>query len=267
MNDSTASPSDSGSKLSASSGDNSAASPTARAQNPGVIWRKYCWVPILAVLLSLGAGGGYLRAKAPVYTSYALLVREVRLILPMERARLSLPELSEETQPELMQGPILRTRALEQLRSMNTGQGSAIPLDKDGQPIPVEIRIIRSAKGSVTTIEACSTDAVFTQKYLDALVIAYMNYCRDAQKLHSPEVIYSIVVLQSASPAKQTYAGEGRLLVMAGCGGLGLGLAMMLLLKLFEAGQRHGTGSDAREVREASTPLEAGRLEHVVDPI
>ena len=94
------------------------------------------------------------------------------------------------TQTELLQSAALRDLALARLRA--TGTNVAVPLGKDGQPLPVHVRVTGSAKSSVFMLEATSSHAAYTQDYLDALMNVYLEYKRNIRKLVSGDTLASI---------------------------------------------------------------------------
>jgi len=75
------------------------------------------------------------------------------------------------TQNELLQSDYLRQRALAQLAA-----GSGIPKGKNGQPGEVTVRLSQAPPSSVFLLEASGTQPAYTQAYLNALMMVYLNY-------------------------------------------------------------------------------------------
>jgi hypothetical protein len=71
------------------------------------------------------------------------------------------------TQDELLHSKMMRELTLNRMQAFATNQ---IKLDKDGNPLPVDIQVFSSPKSSVYTVEARSANPAFTSAYLDALM-------------------------------------------------------------------------------------------------
>jgi succinoglycan biosynthesis transport protein ExoP len=152
---------------------------------------KYWWIPLITLVIGVAAEAAYVYWKEPTFVSRASMWETMKLRLPEG------PMFSEDvqnflgTQSELLQSRTLRDQALTRLRA-STNTASSIPVGTDGQPLPVAIRVAGSAKSSVFVIEANSSNPLFTQTYLDALMQAYLDYKKNVRKVISGDTLASI---------------------------------------------------------------------------
>ena len=151
---------------------------------------RYWWVPVLTMALSLGAGVGFILWKPPTFASKAHMWETVKLRLPEGTLFAEDVQNFLGTQTELLQSAALRGLALARLRtSTNT---TAVPMGKDGLPLPVAVRVVGTPKSSVFMIQATSSQAAYTQAYLNALMDVYLQYKRDIRKVVSGDTLASI---------------------------------------------------------------------------
>jgi uncharacterized protein involved in exopolysaccharide biosynthesis len=184
MNDPTLPPPDSGSNLTGNPAPPKSFFPLC----------EYRWALVLTLVISLSAWGCYVLLKPPTFVSRASMWETVKVRLPES------PTFSEDaqnflgTQSELLQSITLRNQTLALMRASSTGTNadSSIPAGKDGQPLPVDIRVTSSAKSTVFVIEASSSDSLFTQRYLDALMQAFLDYKRNVRQVISGDTLASI---------------------------------------------------------------------------
>jgi len=155
---------------------------------------KYWWIPVLTLAIGLGAGMGYVFWKEPTYVSKASMWETMKMRLPEGALFSEDVQNFLGTQSELLQSLTLRDQALARMRS-STNAASPIPVGKDGQPLPVAIRVSGSSKSSVFTIEASSANQRFTQTYLNALMLAYLEYKKNVRSVVSGDTLASIAEL------------------------------------------------------------------------
>jgi capsular exopolysaccharide synthesis family protein len=126
-----------------------------------------------------------------------------------ETVKLRLPEgtmFSEDvqnflgTQTELLQSLRLREPTLERVRAAST---NALPRGRDGEPLPVAIRVSGSAKSSVFMLEATGSQPGYIRAYLDALMDSYLDYKKTVRQLVSGGTL--------ASVTEQVLKAEGEL--------------------------------------------------------
>lgn len=162
--------------------------PSFKLQKFLVFLLKYWWIPVITLLLGIGGGYEYVRTMPPTFVSGAQLIKPVSIQLGQGMFTEDPNFLG--TQAELLQSDTLRERTLEHIKALST---NTIPLEKDGQPLAVQISVAASAKSSVFTVVGASADPVFVQVFVDALVLEYLQYKKDARKLVSDESIASII--------------------------------------------------------------------------
>jgi capsular exopolysaccharide synthesis family protein len=151
---------------------------------------KFWWLPVLTLALGAGAGITYVLLKPPTYVSKARMWETVKLRLP--EGSLFTEDLQNflGTQTELLQSATLRELALGRLRASTNKV--AVPLGKDGVPLPVVVRVTGSSKSSVFMLEATSSRSTYAQAYLDALMEVYLEYKKNIRKVVSGDTLASI---------------------------------------------------------------------------
>jgi polysaccharide biosynthesis transport protein len=151
---------------------------------------KYWWLPVCTLLLGLGAALGFVLCESPTFVTKGRMWETVKMQLP-EGAMFS--EDAQNflgTQTELLQSETLRNLALARLRMASNG--IPIPNGKDGEPLPVLVRVTPASKSSVFLIQATSSQAAYTQAYLEALMEVYLEYKRDIRQQVSGGTLASI---------------------------------------------------------------------------
>lgn len=155
-----------------------------------VFLAKFWWVPVLTLILGLAAGAAYVHWKTPTFISRASMWETVKVHLPEGSLFTEDVQNFLGTQTKLLQSSTLRDQALARLKLMTNH--SIIPKGKDGQPVPVDIRVSGNAKSSVFEIQASGSNPRFTQLYLDALMAAYLDYKRNIRQVISGDTLASI---------------------------------------------------------------------------
>lgn len=151
---------------------------------------KYWWVPVITLVLGLGAGIGLVLLKPPTFVSKARMWETVKLRLPEGSLFAEDVQNFLGTQTELLQSSALRDLALARLRTSSTNV--VVPLGKDGEPLPVLVRVAGSAKSSVFMVEATGSQDAYTQNYLNALMSVYLEYKRNIRRVVSGDTLASI---------------------------------------------------------------------------
>jgi capsular exopolysaccharide synthesis family protein len=139
----------------------------------------YWWIPAITLVLGMLAAGAYIYWKLPTYVSKARMVETLKLRLPEGNLFSEDVQTSVGTQSELLQSDRLRDETLQRLKSANLESGTnriPIPKDRDGDPVPVKIRVLQSAKSSVFTLEASGPNTAYVEAYLNALMQVYLEY-------------------------------------------------------------------------------------------
>ena len=151
---------------------------------------KHWWIPALTLCLSLAVTGILVRREPPTYVSIGSIWETMKL---QYNAGPFVAENTEElsgTQNDLMHSALIGERVLAKLRAATNGV--AIPLDANGRPIPVKVRITQSLKSAVFALEAMGSDSAYVQAYLDALMQAYLEYKAEIRKQISGDTMTSI---------------------------------------------------------------------------
>jgi capsular exopolysaccharide synthesis family protein len=151
---------------------------------------KYWWITILTLALGLGAGVAYVLYSPPTFVSKASMWETVKLRLPEGTLFTEDVQTFLGTQTELLQSAPLRDLTLALLRASTNRV--TVPLDKDGRPLGVAIRVTGGVKSSVFVIQATSSQADYTGAYLDALMNVYLDYKKNIRKVVSGDTLASI---------------------------------------------------------------------------
>ena len=151
---------------------------------------KYWWIPLLTLVLCAGGAAAYIFWVPPTYVSKGRMWETVKLRLPEGGLFAEDVQNFLGTQTELLQSTTLRELALARLKASTTNV--AVPMGKDGLPLPVLVRVAGSSKSSVFMLEATSSQAAYTQAYLDALMSVYLEYKRNIRKEVSGGTLASI---------------------------------------------------------------------------
>jgi capsular exopolysaccharide synthesis family protein len=139
---------------------------------------KYWWLPCLTVVVGLVVGGALVFWQPPTYVSKGSLCETVKFHLPEGAVFSEDSQTFLGTQTELLQSPTLREMTLERMAT----NGVRIPMGPDRQPLAVKIRVSASAKSSVYTLEATSSQAAYTQGYLRTLMEVFQDLKRNMRK-------------------------------------------------------------------------------------
>ncbi|MGD1086816.1 MAG: hypothetical protein ABSA47_18930, partial [Verrucomicrobiota bacterium] len=138
-----------------------------------VFLRRYWWVPALTLLLGIGGAAAFIVWAPPVYVSSASMWETERLHLSEGSLFTEDPQTYIGTQMEVLKSGRMWQAAMERLRASGT---NAVPLGKDGLPLPVTLNFKEAPKSAVFLITASSADAAFSRNFLDALMNEYLEY-------------------------------------------------------------------------------------------
>lgn len=152
--------------------------------------RRLWWIPLLTLILGGGAGTAYVWFIPPTYVSRAQMWEAVKVRLPEGSLFSEDAQTFLGTQSDLLKSPTVRALALERLSA--SGTNITIPKDKDGNPLPVSLRLTQSPKSSVFILQASSADPEYTRAYLNAVMGAYLDKKRDIRKTVSGDTLASI---------------------------------------------------------------------------
>jgi polysaccharide biosynthesis transport protein len=155
-----------------------------------IFLRRLWWIPMVSVLLGAGGGAAYVYWKEPTFVSRSSMWETLKLRIPEGTLFTEDGQNFAGTQNDLLQSGKLREMALALMAGQTNRVG--IPRGKNGEPPEVEIRVKGSAKSSVFTIFASSSNPAFTKNYLDALMQVYLQYKNDMRKVISGDTLASI---------------------------------------------------------------------------
>jgi len=149
---------------------------------------RYWWVPLLTLVLSLGAAGAYAWFQTPVYVSTATMYMPPQI--QMEGLRFS-QDIANffGTQAELLKNPRLQQQAID---AMRTSGANTVPKGGDGQVLPVKINVTQTPKSTVFDVVAIGPEPEYTRAFLDAVINQYLVYQRESHKGNAGGVIASI---------------------------------------------------------------------------
>ncbi len=151
---------------------------------------KFWWLPVLTLVLSLGAAAGFVWWKPPTYVSKGRMWETVKMRLPEGSLFTEDVQNFLGTQTELLQSATLRELTLTRLRT--SSNSVAVPLGKDGEPLVVIISVKGASKSSVFLVEATSSRDAYTRAYLDTLMNVYLEYKKNIRKVVSGDTLASI---------------------------------------------------------------------------
>jgi capsular exopolysaccharide synthesis family protein len=189
-------PSDSGFQLMEPMG-NSHTPPVSKFRPQKLLFylRKFWWIPLVTLTVSIGTAIAIFFHTPPIFVSSGSMWETEKLELPDgatfsdDSGNSSARENYLGTQDELLHSKMLRDLTLNRMGAYATNQ---IILDKDGNPLPVDIEVYDSPKSSVYTVEARSANPAFTSSYLDALMQSYLEYRKNVRAQVSGDTLASI---------------------------------------------------------------------------
>ena len=145
----------------------------------GVFLRKYWWIPSLTGLLGLAGAVAFIVLTPPAYVSYSAMWQPERLHLTEGASFTDDASTYLGTQIELLKSSKLRDDAY---RLMQVTDTNAVPLAKDGTPLPIQLTFKETPRSSVFVISASSADAAYSQNFLGALMTNYLTYKKEKRK-------------------------------------------------------------------------------------
>jgi capsular exopolysaccharide synthesis family protein len=165
------------------------AAPKFQTQKLLYFLRKFWWIPVVTVTLSLGTAITIFFFTPPTFVSYGSLLETAKLQIPDGAAFTEDRDTYLGTQSDLLRSPHLRELTLNWMRAVGTNQ---ISLDANGDPLPVDIEVFTSPKSTIYTVQASSANPAFTPQYLDALMSVYLEYRKNIRQQVSGDTLASI---------------------------------------------------------------------------
>ena len=151
---------------------------------------KYWWVLVVTLAIGLAMEAAYVYWKQPAFVSKASMWETLKLRLPEGGMFSEDMQNYMGTLSGLLQSETLRQQALALLKVSTNN--APIVLDKEGEPLLVNIYVSGKPKSSVFNIQATSSNPLFTQTYLNAIMTAYLDYKKNVRQEVSGDTLASI---------------------------------------------------------------------------
>jgi capsular exopolysaccharide synthesis family protein len=151
---------------------------------------KFWWVPVLTLALGIVLEAAYVYWKQPAFVSKASMWETMKMRLPGGEFFTEDMQNYMGTLSGLLQSETLRQQALANLRASTNN--ATIVNDKDGEPLRVDIQVSGKPRSSVFNIQATSSNPLFTQTYLNAIMEAYLDYKKNVRQAVSGDTMASI---------------------------------------------------------------------------
>ena len=151
--------------------------------------RKFWWIPLITLTLSVGISVALFLKAPPVFVATGSLWETAKIRLSGEA------EFEEDrnnflgTQSQLLRSDFMREMTLNRMTAVGTNE---IVKDENGNPIPVEIQVFASPGSSIYVVQARSVNPGFTPAYLNALMAQYLEYRKNVKAEVSQSTLASI---------------------------------------------------------------------------
>ena len=167
----------------------SAPAPSAGLSRYWAALRQKWWVFLLTIPLGVGAGYAYLQwrphdfvSKAQMWVTGTLRISDVGQYTEDNQNFFG-------TQITIMLSGKMQDRALSRLKTAQPDLNP--PKDANGQ-IDVKVRVSQAPKSTVFILQASSSDGVFAQQFLDALMEEFLAYRREVRSASSGSALASV---------------------------------------------------------------------------
>jgi succinoglycan biosynthesis transport protein ExoP len=154
-----------------------------------VFLRRYWWIPLLTLMVTIGGAIGFIVWAPPVFESSSIMWETEKLHLSEGALFTDDSQTYIGTQIELLKSGRMWQLAIERLKASGT---NAVPVGKDGLPLEISLKFKEAPKSAVFVITASSSDAAFSRNFLDTLMSVYLDYKREVRKTVSGDTITSI---------------------------------------------------------------------------
>jgi uncharacterized protein involved in exopolysaccharide biosynthesis len=189
MSNTTSTPSGDVSKPAVSVGDKPVTASALHPRKRLVFLRKFWWIPLVTLTLSVSTAVCIIFNEPPVFVSYGKLWETQKLRLPVGADYSEDRDNFLATQDSLLRSDLLRKMTLTRMQALGT---NPIPKDFNGNPPWVDIQTITSPHNSVYTVAATGVNPDFTQAYLDALMQQFLEYRKNIRAEVSGVTLASI---------------------------------------------------------------------------
>ena len=132
----------------------------------------------------------YVHWKVPTFISRASMFQTVKLTLPEGETFSENLQDYAGTLGGFLQSDPMRDQALA-LLSASTNRNSIV-LDKDGQPLEIDVTVSAKPRSSIYNIQATGANPLFTQTYLNAVMDAYLQYMKTTRAQVSGDTLASL---------------------------------------------------------------------------
>jgi polysaccharide biosynthesis transport protein len=165
------------------------AAPKFRVKKLLFFLRRFWWIPIITLVLTLGSALVHFLFQPPEFISHASLWQTEKLQLDGGASFAQDEDNYFGNLLTVLQSDPVRQLALQRLGAQGKNK---ITYGKDGNAIPVQINGYQVPKSSVFVVEATSSNPQFTTDFLNALVNVYLEYKKNVRKNVSDDTLNSI---------------------------------------------------------------------------
>lgn len=168
---------------------NPASGPKFRPQKFIYFLRKFWWIPLITLTLSMTVAIVMFFLTPPTFVSYGGMWETEKLRLPDGAAFTDNRDNYLGTLSDLFHNKGLQDSTVTSLASSGTNE---IPKDKNGNTIQVGIEIYGQPKSSTFTVEARSSNPAYTPLFLDELMKQLITFRKNIRREVSGDTLASI---------------------------------------------------------------------------
>src|SRR5215469_4096950 len=166
-----------------------APAPKFRVKKLLIFLRKFWWIPIITLVLTVGWAFVHFLSQPPEFISHASLWQTEKLQLDGGASFAQDEDTYFGNLLNVLQSEPVTKLALQRLGAQDKNK---ITYGKDGNPIPVQINGYQVSRSSVFVVEATSANPKFTTDFLNALVSVYLEYKKNVRRDVSDDTLNSI---------------------------------------------------------------------------
>ncbi len=144
-----------------------------------VFLKRFWWLPVLTLILGLGAGVAFVLWAPPIFISKGSMWETEKLRLPDSGGFTGDLQNYYGTQMELLQSDMLQQLAIARLQASGLNR---VARDPEGKPLEVKVTARQAPKSTVFFVQAASGNAAYSQAFLDALMGEYLAYKKNVRK-------------------------------------------------------------------------------------
>jgi capsular exopolysaccharide synthesis family protein len=151
--------------------------------------RKFWWIPIITLVLTVGVAFVHFLSQPPEFISHASLWQTEKLQMDGGASFAQDEDNYFGNLLTVLQSDQVRQLALQRLAAQDKNK---ITYGRDGNPIPAQISGYQVSRSSVYVVEATSANPQFTTDFLNALVSVYLEYKKNVRRNVSDDTLNSI---------------------------------------------------------------------------